>query len=107
MDDRGIGGNQTAIEIGEAKEHLELLEVNRDGPGLDSSYFDRVHANPIRRDNVTQVRHRSNRKLALSQIAKEIVSEENVKDSADVGVVGRGIVRKNDNIVVTCLRCLV
>jgi hypothetical protein len=72
----GVIPDEPAIEVAEAKEGLNVLDLLRSGPFRDGGDLVRSHSEAIRREDITKIFASGDAKLALGEFTEKAVSAE-------------------------------
>ena len=98
-DDFRVVMNESSIEIGEAKEGLNISDFPGFRPSPNCLHLGRVHTEAVGGENIAKVLNRVTTKLTLVGTSVKSVFSEPPKDFLDMSLVFRGVVPINQDIV--------
>src|SRR5882724_73611 len=97
--DFGISVNKTTVEIGKAKEGLNVLDFSWNWPILDDLDFVRGHGEAFMLQHISEVFAGSDMELAFVCMGKKSVSVESAEYFLNMEFVLRNIVRIDEDVV--------
>src|SRR5437773_6353850 len=97
--DAAIISNKTSIEVGEPEEGLNVQYASRCRPGENRVNFDRVHADPFRRDDVAKKGDRLNVEFTFREFKMKARVLKTLKNQMYVSLVLLESVRVNKQVV--------
>src|SRR5882724_5493920 len=97
--DFGISVNEMTVEIGKAKEGLNVLDFLWNWPILDDLDLVRGHGEAFRRQHVSEVFAGSDMEFTFVCMGKQSISAEPVKCFLNVSFVFRNVVGIDENVI--------